>query len=446
MIVQREGLSGFVWQVAKALAALFVLVGFRPGLIAQQYCVSGAVTSDLNCSNCLFHVGDAVAMTYSVKPSSITCIGSTACVANVAFSANIGMRYWTSQNDSNAYAGAVSFAVGVIGGSTTTITLGGLGSLSPLSSILDPARLLTTNLSLISFPGNLLSSGTIPAGLPTPDTVANSSAVVQFEAAVGGETAFFSYTGQACAASIQGPPTINAGGVVPLYSSSTTIQPGSWVSIFGNNLAATPTTWNGDFPTSLGGTSVTIDGKPAYLWYVSPSQINLQAPDDAASGPVNVVVTTTGGTATSTVTLGQFGPSFNLLDGKHVAGIILRSDGSGAYGGGSYDIVGPTGTSLGYKTAAAKAGDVLELFGIGFGPTNPAVPAGKAYTGAAATTNPVSLSINNVPVTSSFAGITSAGLYQINVTLPAGLGTGDVPLRAMVGGIQTPTGVSLSLQ
>jgi len=30
--------------------------------------------------------------------------------------------------------------------------------------------------------------------------------------------------------------------------------------------------------------------------------------------------------------------------------------------------------------------------------------------------------------------------------VPAGLGTGDVPLVAMVGGVQTQTGVAMSLQ
>jgi uncharacterized protein (TIGR03437 family) len=52
------------------------------------------------------------------------------------------------------------------------------------------------------------------------------------------------------------------------------------VSIYGTNLASGTTIWNGDFPVSLGGTSVEIDGKPAYLEFVSPGQINLQAPDD----------------------------------------------------------------------------------------------------------------------------------------------------------------------
>ena len=250
-------------------------------------------------------------------------------------------------------------------------------------------------------------------------------------------------------ATAPGPiPAITSGGVVPIYSTSNTIQPGSWISIFGNNLATGIATWNSDFPTTLGDISVTIDGKLAYLWYVSPTQINLQAPDDTNTGKAaSVVVTTPSGTATSTVTLGQFGPSFSVLDGKHVAGIILRTDNSGAYGGGTYDIVGPTGTSLGYKTVAAKAGDTLELFGIGFGPTNPAVPAGKAFAGAAQTNSPVVVSINANTVNPSFAGLTSAGLDQINlVQIPAGLGTGDVPLLATVGGAQTQQGVLLSLQ
>jgi uncharacterized protein (TIGR03437 family) len=150
--------------------------------------------------------------------------------------------------------------------------------------------------------------------------------------------------------------------------------------------------------------------------------------------------------ATSDVTLAQFAPSLFLLDGKHVAGIILRSDGSGAYGGGAYDVVGPTGSSLGYPTVAAKAGDVIELYGTGFGPTSPAVAPGQAFSDAAPTTNPVKLTINGTSVITSFAGLSGAGLYQINLTVPSGLGTGDVPLIAIVGGAQTPTGVVISLQ
>jgi uncharacterized protein (TIGR03437 family) len=42
--------------------------------------------------------------------------------------------------------------------------------------------------------------------------------------------------------------------------------------------------------------------------------------------------------------------------------------------------------------------------------------------------------------------LSEEGLYQINVTIPAGLGTGDLPLIATVDGVQTPPGVVVSLQ
>jgi uncharacterized protein (TIGR03437 family) len=242
------------------------------------------------------------------------------------------------------------------------------------------------------------------------------------------------------------PPAINPGGIGPDFSPVNTIQPGEWISIYGTNLAGTTTSWNGAFTITLGGTSVMIDGKGAWMEYVSPLQMNVQAPDDTATGTVSVVVATAGGTASGTVTLAPFAPSFLLLDDKHVAGIILRLNGTGAYGGGSYDILGPTGTSLGYQTVAAKAGDIVELYAIGLGPTNPTVPSGEPFTSAAPTTSPVNVLINSVSVTPSFSGLSGAGLYQINLTVPAGLGMGDVPLAAMVGGAQTQPGVVISLQ
>ncbi len=111
----------------------------------------------------------------------------------------------------------------------------------------------------------------------------------------------------------QAAPTISTGGVVTLFSSGNVIQPGAWVSIYGTNLASGTAVWAGDFPTTLGGTSVTINGRPAYLSFVSPAQINLQAPDDMATGAVPVVVTTGAGAATSLVTLSPYAPAFELL-------------------------------------------------------------------------------------------------------------------------------------
>ena len=66
---------------------------------------------------------------------------------------------------------------------------------------------------------------------------------------------------------------------------------------------------NGKFPTSLDGTSVTVNGKPAAVEFISPSQVNIQAPDDVAVGPVQVVVTTAAGATNSfTATYATFAP------------------------------------------------------------------------------------------------------------------------------------------
>ena len=223
-------------------------------------------------------------------------------------------------------------------------------------------------------------------------------------------------------------PSISPGGVVPLSSTVNTIQAAELVSIYGNNLAIETASWNGDFPTTLGGTSVQINGKSAYLIYVSPRLINLQAPDDTAVGPVSVTVTTAGGTGTSTVTLSRFAPAFKLKDAKHVDGIIWRKNNKGAFGGGTYDILGPTGNALGYRTVAADAGDLVSLFAVGFGPTNPPVPAGHSFSGAAPITGSLTLVIGNIPVKPVFVGLTSAGLYQINLIVPSSLGPGDLPI------------------
>jgi uncharacterized protein (TIGR03437 family) len=240
-------------------------------------------------------------------------------------------------------------------------------------------------------------------------------------------------------------PTISPGGIVPVDSTIGIIQPGEWITIYGTNLASGTAVWNGDFPQSLGGTSVEINGRPAYLQYVSPTQLNVQAPDDSSTGAVSVVVKTGAGSTSASVVLNPYAPSFNLLDSTHVSAIILRSNGLGAFGNGSYDILGPTGTCLGFRTAGAMPGDTVLIYGVGFGPTTPAVLAGKPFVGAAPLNNALTLYINNVPVQPSFVGLSSAGLYQINLVVPNGLGQGDVPIQAIIGGLPTQKNIMFSL-
>ena len=90
-------------------------------------------------------------------------------------------------------------------------------------------------------------------------------------------------------------PTIT--GVTNSASGAAGIESGSWVSIYGTGLATTTRSWqSSDFtgtnlPTTIDNVTVSIDGKNAAIAYVSPGQLNVQAPADSATGSVPVVVT-----------------------------------------------------------------------------------------------------------------------------------------------------------
>lgn len=231
-------------------------------------------------------------------------------------------------------------------------------------------------------------------------------------------------------------PAIASGGVVPAGSAFAAIEPGSWISIYGSNLAGCTALWNGDFPQSLAGASVTIDSKPAYLWFVSSTQINAQVPDDANTGNVTVRVTNAGGSATATASLAQYAPSFSLFNAMYPAAIVPTAAG--------YDLIGPSG-AFSFPTRPVKPGETVILFGGGFGPTNPPVLAGKAFSGAAPCATTPQVTIGGAPATVSFAGLTGAGLYQLNVVVP-NVGSGDQPLLATVGGASTQGNIFLTIQ
>jgi uncharacterized protein (TIGR03437 family) len=212
------------------------------------------------------------------------------------------------------------------------------------------------------------------------------------------------------------------------------IESGSWVAIKGINLANTNPgrTWNDDevvggkLPTSLDGVSVTIHGKPAFVYYISPTQINVQAPTDTATGPVDVVVNNNG--ILSAVAIAQLqtaAPAFFTILGTNTAIASHLPD----YG------------------ATVKPGDTIVLWGTGFGPTTPDAPAGAAVNGAPAVVNTPVITIGGVQVTVISAVLTTgtAGLYQITVQLPSTIPTGAQPVQAGVGTARSPAGITVNI-
>jgi hypothetical protein len=103
------------------------------------------------------------------------------------------------------------------------------------------------------------------------------------------------------------------------------ISPGAWISIFGSNLAYTTRLWldseilGGKLPTLLDGVSVTIDSRLAAVNYISPAQLNVQVPDDTATGPVTVAVTTPQGTATINVPMQTVSPGLFMYPAANAA-------------------------------------------------------------------------------------------------------------------------------
>ncbi|HJZ99405.1 MAG TPA: IPT/TIG domain-containing protein, partial [Candidatus Solibacter sp.] len=194
---------------------------------------------------------------------------------------------------------------------------------------------------------------------------------------------------------------------------------------------------NGKLPTSLDGVSVTINGKPAFVYYISSTQINVQAPSDTATGAVDVVVNNNGAiSAPVEAQLQAVAPAFFTYLGTNGA-IASRLPDYAPVGG-------PSGT----KTAPAKAGDTIVLWGTGFGATIPAVGAGSAVSGAPIVANTPVVTVGGMEprVISAVLTTGTAGLYQITVQLPAGLPSGALEVQATVGGVKSPSGVTLVVQ
>jgi uncharacterized protein (TIGR03437 family) len=240
-----------------------------------------------------------------------------------------------------------------------------------------------------------------------------------------------------------GPPAISQNGVVNAASFRPGISAGSWITIGGTNLSSTAREWtgaeivNGVLPTALDGTSVTVNGKPASIAYISSTQINALAPDDDATGNVNVVVKTSAGESPAIVATAQrFAPALFQFNSRYAAAVFPDKT-----------PVGPAGM-FGAGTRPVKAGDQILLFGTGFGPTNPATAANRVATAAAPLANTVQITVGGVPATVQFAGVSppSPGLIQFNITMPAGVASGDQPVVATIGGVATPAGINLAVQ
>lgn len=242
-------------------------------------------------------------------------------------------------------------------------------------------------------------------------------------------------------------PVVQAGGVISLsgFGGSARAAQGSWVEIYGANLAPGTRVWaaedfvNDEAPTTLGGTTVTIAGQPAFISFVSPGQVNVLIPDTVPEGPQDLIVTTgLGSSPPYQVTVDRTEPGM-------LAPAVFSANGMqyiGAFAGDGSVFVLPEGLVDGVIAHPARPGDIITLYGIGFGPVVPDVLTGQIPRAAAATTLPVEVYIGGQRAFVTYAGIApgALGLYQFNVVVPVVPAGSAVPITFKLGqeeGVQT---------
>lgn len=229
--------------------------------------------------------------------------------------------------------------------------------------------------------------------------------------------------------SVTGAPHVDA--VVNTASFSEGSVAGGWSTIYGSNLSSTTRPWNeddfvgGNLPVQLDGVSVTIGGKAAYVGYVSPTQLNVLAPSGVPPGDVRVSVTSAPGESGSAASiLSDASPGLFLWNGQYA---VAQH--------GDYSAVGPPGLFPGVTTTPAKPGEMILLYGTGFGATAPASGAGEIARQAVPLPFLPVVTIGGKRAVVEYAGIPQggAGLYQLNVQVPETVADGDLPISLVYG-------------
>jgi uncharacterized protein (TIGR03437 family) len=216
-------------------------------------------------------------------------------------------------------------------------------------------------------------------------------------------------------------------------------SPGSWIEIYGSDLASDTRSWQGsDFngnnaPTSLDGTSVTIGGEPLFIDFISPGQVNALIPSDVPTGVQQIVVTTAGVAGDPfNITINPVAPGLLAPPSFSVSGIQYAV---ALFADGTYVL--PTGAISGLNSQPAEPGDEIVLYGVGFGPVTPGIPAGQLVGEANNLASDFQISIDGVPCQVLYDGLAPnyTGLYQFNITVPNVPPGNAVPLTFTVAGV-----------
>jgi uncharacterized protein (TIGR03437 family) len=188
--------------------------------------------------------------------------------------------------------------------------------------------------------------------------------------------------------------------------------------------------------TQLSGVSVTFNGIFAPILYASAGQITAIVPYGVSGSNVQVVAAYQSLITLSTsVALAPSAPA------------LLTADASGHGQAAAVNASGQANNA----SHPAPIGSVITLYGTGEGQTSPAGMDGKL--GSAPLPQPVlpvTVTIGGQTATVQYAGGengTVAGVLRMDVQIPGGIQTGGaVPVVFQVGGVSSPSGVTIAVQ
>jgi uncharacterized protein (TIGR03437 family) len=206
----------------------------------------------------------------------------------------------------------------------------------------------------------------------------------------------------------------NGASFKPIYA------PGETLSIFGTGLSrVTQSATSVPLPLTASGIAVLVNGIVAPLYYVSPSQLNVQIPYEIGTGSAVVTVNNNGQVTTQSLQMAAAAP-----------GIFTTSSG------------------LLVPTASAAPGEEVAFYITGAGAVSPGIADGAAppwstpLADLPVPTQAKTVTIGGIAATIDFIGIPWAlvGVTQINVTVPAGIATGPQPVVVTIGGVSSAPG------
>jgi uncharacterized protein (TIGR03437 family) len=259
----------------------------------------------------------------------------------------------------------------------------------------------------------------------------------------------------------QDAPVIgNITGAALSLPSVSALAPNGLASVFASNLVPPGYSHSissadmiyGNLPVRLNGVCITVNGVPAPLLGVysgsgaASDQVNFQVPSVQSTGTAVVRAGRNCGDDGQSLSAGVTTPYqlsapefFYFQHSSSGQNPVAAVDAfSGAF-------IGPSGLMSGATFTPAAPGEIISIYGTGFGLTKAIPFEGQLIPGPDSLGGSIQITLDGIPISSDsllYVGAAPgfAGLYQVNLQVPSGTPDGDHALAIHINGTVSPVG------